>query len=88
MYIYYTPIAIAFVSILVNISNDRRADVSLLMVIAIFVVTVSGFRYFSDVDYEPYFDLYKQTPTIADFEKEDMRLLYGEPGYLLLSRTI
>jgi len=88
MYIYYAPIAIALVSILVSMSNDRRADLSLLIAIATFVILVSGFRYFSDVDYAPYVDLYEQTPTIADFGKEDMRLLYGEPGYLLLTSMV
>lgn len=85
MYVYFAPIAMAFLSILVNLLNERRADLLLLSFIVLYVVTISGFRYFSDIDYVPYLGLYQETPKLADLRIDDVRILYGEPGYLFFT---
>jgi len=85
MYVYFAPIAMAFLSILVNLVNERRFDLVLLSLIVLYVVTVSGLRYFSDIDYAPYFDLYQNTPNLTDLRLDDIKGLYGEPGYLFFT---
>ena len=88
MYVYFAPIAMAFLSILVILVNERRADLLLLSLIVLYVVTISGFRYFSDIDYVPYLDLYRETPRLTEWRLDDLRVLYGEPGYLFFTSLV
>lgn len=44
-----------------------------------------GLRYFSDIDYGPYYELFDTTPSLLNLNLQELSVLYGEPGYLLVS---
>jgi hypothetical protein len=57
----------------------------------LFVVSVSlicGARFFSDVDYGPYVELFNETPKFQDITASDFIVLYGEPGYLAFTSIV
>lgn len=88
MYFYYIPISMVALSVFVNFVKDRQADLVLLALFVLIVVVISGLRFHSDVDYEPYLEIFYATPRLADLSVEDLRLLYGEAGYLIFTSAI
>ncbi|MCB5226066.1 EpsG family protein [Alishewanella sp. 16-MA] len=58
-----------------------------LMISAV-VVIIAGFRYFSDTDYEAYYDIFHSLPSLAMLEYHHLRDTYGELGYLLLNVAV
>lgn len=63
----------------------KNTKLFLAYCIFVFMVIIVGLRYFSDIDYEPYYDLYVTTPSLFSINLKELSALYGEPGYLLIS---
>lgn len=85
MEIYYTPVFLTLLAMLAQIQKNRRLDISVLLVCSLVIILISGLRWYSDVDYEPYVWMYDDNPLLSEFSRDSIRDLYGEPGYLLLS---
>lgn len=85
MGVYLAPIVFALWSLVVGVCRNRKLDLLSIFAFSFFVILVSGFRWNSDVDYQPYSGMYDETPLLAFFNYENIRNLHGEPGYLFVS---
>lgn len=83
MIIYYFPIFATLIALLTL--NFKNTKVFFAYCIFIFMIIFVGLRYFSDVDYEPYYELFDTTPSLFNLNLHELSVLYGEPGYLLVS---
>lgn len=86
MIIFNLPILFIYLSFLSSLLRSLKLVTSLLI---LFTITlVAGTRYYSDVDYGPYVDLFNETPSILKLRLTDIFILYGEPGYLIFTSLI
>jgi hypothetical protein len=85
MEIYYAPLVLASAAVAAQVSRSRDLDRSILMIAAIAVAFIAGLRWYADVDYAGYVEMYQDTPPLERFNADSTRGLYGEPGYLLLN---
>lgn len=65
-----------------------KSRLIMLPIVFLFIVIISGFRYFSDIDYSGYYELFEDVPKINNFNYASISKLYGEPGYLFLNSLI
>lgn len=85
MEVYFTPVFLTLLAMLAQIQKNRRLDISVLAICSLVIILISGLRWYSDVDYEPYVEMYNDNPFLSEFSRDSIRDLYGEPGYLLLT---
>lgn len=88
MLVYYLPAFCAALGLFGALRQDRRLDSATASLIAIILGLLAGLRWNADVDYEPYAEMFADVPSLADWTLEEMRQLYGEPGYLILNSLI
>jgi hypothetical protein len=85
MVVYFAPLFFLLWALIAQIRRNKRADMRALTVCTFGIVLICGSRWYSDIDYEPYVDLYNDTPVLSEFNQESITPLYGEAGYLFLS---
>lgn len=86
--VYYIPIFFGFLSLFITLIDNRKLDLSFLLIIFIFIFIVSGTRFNSDIDYFEYHALYLETPSFETINLEYIKTLYGEVGYLYFTSFI
>lgn len=84
--VFYLPIFFVYFSSIAPTRKYYQFLVSILMILLVFIIC--GTRYYSDIDYEPYIDLFNETPSLDRISFGDITRLYGEPGYLFLSSFV
>jgi hypothetical protein len=85
MAIYAIPAVLTLLALVVQVRRNRHLDLAVLALCTCAVVLVSGLRWYSDVDYPLYVEMYTDNPLLRDFSRESIGGLYGEPGYLFLT---
>ena len=85
MTVYHLPIIFVLLAAFVSIARTKIGEQLLISIIVLLVVTIAGLRYYSDVDYSGYLDLFENTPALHLSIFSELTYLYGEPGYLLIS---
>jgi hypothetical protein len=68
-----------------QIRGNKRADLRTLAVCTFAIALIAGLRWYSESDYEPYVEIYNDTPTLSQFNQESITSVYGEAGYLFIS---
>ncbi|TPE54291.1 EpsG family protein [Maribrevibacterium harenarium] len=86
MIFFNLPVFFVCLSFFADFFKSSKLVISLLIFLA--TTLVAGTRYYADVDYGPYVDLFNETPSISDLSLTDVFVLYGEPGYLLFTSLI
>ena len=86
MIIFNLPIFFVYFSFLSIFSRKFKVVTSLIMLLMI--TLISGTRYYSDIDYGPYIELFNDTPSFFNLSVTDFLILYGEPGYLVFTSLI
>lgn len=86
MMYYYFPVLMVILSKLSFFSAALRVVATVFLFS--FVIIFSGFRYYSDIDYSGYYELFLEVPLIFNFSKENIYGLYGETGYLLINSIV
>lgn len=84
--VFYLPILFVYLSSIAPTRKYSQFVASMLMILL--VILICGTRYYSDIDYEPYIDLFNETPSLEKIRFDDIIRLYGEPGYLFLSSLV
>lgn len=85
MDVYFTPVLLTFVALVVQIRRNRQLDHLALAASAAIIGLVAGLRWYADVDYEMYVMMFDDNPLLSEFNQESIARLYGEPGYLLVT---
>lgn len=85
MEVYFTPVFLTLLALLAQIQKSRRFDIAVLAICSLVIILISGLRWYSDIDYEPYVEMYNENPFLSEFSQDSIKDLYGEPGYLFLS---
>ena len=85
MDVYLAPMLCLLGAWLAQVRRNRRADLVALAVISAVIVGIAGFRWYADVDYPLYVEMYDDNPTLRTFGVDAVAALYGEPGYLFLT---
>ncbi len=85
MLMYFVPLLLLLWAFGAQVRRNKQADMRALAVCTFAIVFIVGLRWYSDADYEPYADLYNDTPVLSQFNQESITPLYGEAGYLFTS---
>jgi hypothetical protein len=85
MVIYAVPVLLTLAALTVQVWRNKHLDVVTLIVCAVATVLLSGLRWYSDVDYPLYVEMYTDNPLLREFNRDSVGALYGEPGYLLVT---
>ena len=85
MEMYAVPALLALAAITLQARWNARADRALTITIVLAIVLIAGLRWFADVDYDLYLEMFGDNPILREFTPESISALYGEPGYLLVS---
>jgi hypothetical protein len=85
MAVYFAPLIFLLWALIAQIRRNKQADIRALAVCTFAIILIAGSRWYSDVDYEPYADMYDDNPVLSEFNQESITPLYGEAGYLFLS---
>jgi hypothetical protein len=85
MVVYFAPLFFLAWALIAQIRRNKQADMRVLAMCAITIILIAGLRRYSDIDYEPYVDMYDDNPVLSDFNQESITPLYGEAGYLFVS---
>ncbi|MFB2813180.1 EpsG family protein [Shewanella xiamenensis] len=86
MTIFNLPVFFIFFSVVFLVSRAYQKIASVLIILLL--TLVAGTRFYSDIDYGPYIDLFKETPLLENITLSDILILYGEPGYLIFTSLI
>lgn len=86
MIVFNLPILLLYISVL--LLSNRKLQNIVSFVTVLLITAVSGTRYYSDIDYRAYIDLFNETPILADLTLTDILILYGEPGYLIFTSLV
>lgn len=86
--IYSFPVFLLIISNWLSFARSRKIQLVFLIVFMPFVISVAGFRYYSDTDYAPYVEIFNSLPLLFDFTLEVASEAYGEGGFLLLNSLI
>jgi hypothetical protein len=85
--IYFAPLFFLLWALIAQVRRNRQVDTRALVACTFVIVLIAGLRWDSDVDYEPYTELYDDTPALSEFTQESATSLPTESGYLLFSST-
>lgn len=85
MEVYYLLVALTLAALIVQIHRNRVLDGTTLATCALVIALIAGLRWYTDVDYGPYAEMFNDNPTLGEFDRYSIAGLYGEPGYLLLT---
>lgn len=85
MDVYLAPIVCAIGAWIVQIRRNRQLDLLALAGISLLIILVIGLRYYADIDYPLYVEMYHDNPTLGGFTPSAITALYGEPGYLFIT---
>jgi hypothetical protein len=86
--VYYFVLALLPLSILSSLVRSRESGTLILAITAFTTFCISGLRWASDVDHLDYADMFTENPYLSNFNRESIRDLHGEPGYLLISAVL
>ena len=78
MIVFYLPIFFVYFSLAFTLTRKFKIVASLVMLLLI--TLVSGTRYYADIDYSNYIELFNDTPSLFNLRMIDIVILYGEPG--------
>jgi EpsG family len=85
MVVYFAPLLFLLWALIAQIRRNKQADIRALAVCTFVIILIAGLRWYSDIDYEPYVEMYEDNPSLGGFNQESISALYGEAGYLFLS---
>ena len=85
MEIYYAPLVLTLAALTAQVARNRQIDLGTLACCAFAVASIAGLRWYADVDYAGYVDLYDDTPPLGRFNATSIAGLYGEPSYLFIT---
>jgi len=85
MAVYFAPLLFLLWALIAQIRGDKRADKRALAVCTLAFILIAGLRWYSDVDYGPYVEMYNDNPMLSEFNPDSIAPLYGEAGYLFIS---
>jgi hypothetical protein len=85
MDIYYAPLLCMVAAWMATLRRNRTVDRAALIVISVVVALIIGLRFYSDIDYALYVEMWNDNPTLATFSADAIARLYGEPGYLFIT---
>jgi len=85
MAIYYAPLILTLAALTAQVSRSRQVDRGVLLASSFAVAMIAGLRWYADVDYAGYVEMFEDTPPLHRFSSESIAGLYGEPAYLLLN---
>lgn len=85
MEIYFAVIYLMSVASVTYVYEVRYLNLCALTFCAVVVFLIAGLRWNTDIDYQPYVEMFNDTPFLDDFNYESIKNLYGEAGYLFLN---
>lgn len=88
MAVYYFVLALLPLALVASSMRSRDVGRLLLFGAAAAAIVISGLRWESDVDHPEYAEMFAVTPDLANFNRDSIWDLHGEPGYLLASSIL
>lgn len=85
MLVYALPLILTGWAAVAQMHDSRRIDNITLLGAVVSVSLLVGLRWYAEVDFRGYVEMFEQTPLLDAFTPEAIAPLYGEPGYLFLS---
>ena len=85
MLVYFAPVLFLAWALVSQIRGSKREDLRALAACTFTIALIAGLRWYSESDYEPYVEIYNDTPTLSQFNQESIASVYGEAGYLFVS---
>lgn len=82
---YLIPAVCLVAAWVVQVRRNRTIDRTMLGFTTVAIILVAGLRWYSDVDYGLYVEMYHDNPTLSQFGPSTIDRLYGEPGYLFIT---
>ena len=85
MVVYFAPLIFLVWALIAQLLKSKYLDRTVFATCVFAIILIAGLRWYSDVDYEPYSDMYDDNPMLSEFNRESITPLYGEAGYLFIS---
>lgn len=85
MDIYYAPLLFTVAAWMATLRRNAAIDRAVLTGISAIVALIIGLRFYADIDYPLYIEMWDDNPTLATFSLDAVSRLYGEPGYLFIT---
>jgi hypothetical protein len=82
---YYAVVVLTLWALIAQVGGNRRVERMVLAAAAGTIALIAGLRWYSDIDFEPYAQMYSDNPALSELSRESVSRLYGEAGFLALT---